>query len=150
MGAVGTVLQVGGQTTQAIGSKAMAEQNADLTRIKRYLTYINSDLIDISNKYNQKELEAQKKKVVSSQRATIGRSGVTFDGSVAEIALDTLYNFEKEKINMDIQANMEKMQLKIERKMLEITEKQQRQAGTLNLISGLMGAGGSAMSGASK
>ena len=136
-----------GATVQAIGSKAMGEMNADQLRVQRYMTYVNSDLIDIANKYNSKELAAQKKKVLGAQNAAVGRSGVIFDGSVAEISLDTAYNFAKEKINMDIQDDMAKMQLDIQRGQLEQAEKQTRKAGTISLIGGLLNAGGSMMGG---
>jgi len=141
--AYGQILSAVGSTVNAIGAKATAEMNADQLRVQRYMTYISSGFVDMANTFNKKSIEKQKQAMVGTQQAVIARSGITFDGSPTEVVLDTIAEYEKEKISSDISAAIDKLNLKVEGKQLESQEKQTRKAGTLSLIGGLLQAGSS-------
>lgn len=103
-------------------------------RAQRYMTHTNDTLIDMSSSWNKRELDRQRVSVSESQRASVARAGVLFDGSVAQVNLETLYNFEKERINIDIQAQVEKMQNKLNRQMLQISERMTRDMARIQLV----------------
>jgi len=86
------------------------------------------------------------RQLTGSQRVAFAKSGIRLEGTALEVMAESIENVELDAIATRQQGRFEEKQLKIQAKFQSEQAKAQSKAGTLGLITGILGGGTSAAS----
>jgi hypothetical protein len=103
-GVVGGIKQAESQQRQAAAAKSQGEAQARAAEE-------NARQVQIAAQIEKDQQRRRMARITSSQRAKIGASGVTMEGTPLEILEDTAYEGELENLRTDYQANQQASRL---------------------------------------
>ena len=132
---IGVVVGSVGAVVSADASRKAANYNADVAEA-------NAVAIKNQNEANEKAHREQIKKILSTQRALYGRSGVTMEGSPLLVQMDTVEQGELDALAIRYGGDVAAAK---ERSMANLYKMQGQQASTMGAIN----AGTTLLSGAS-
>ncbi len=139
--AIGTLWQAGAQASAASASASIAEQNAKLAEQQGFAELQRSRL-------ERDRISRQARRVQGEQRAALGAAGLDPNtGSALELQADTEYQAAQDIALVRYQAELKKWGFDAEAVNYRNQAEQYRSMGSNALISGVLGAGSSILTG---
>lgn len=141
---LGAALALGGGILSGIGSYANAQAKAGQLDFNARQSMIDAQIAIQNADIQARALRKHGRKIVGQQRTKRAISGIRLEGTPLEVMADTMENIELDAIATRQQGRFQSAQSKAQAKYQSSMADSTRMAGTIGLVSGILGGSSSA------
>lgn len=141
----GAAMSLGGGIMQGMGAKQGADYQAGLSDFNSRQSMMDAQIARQNSEAQARALRKSGRQLTGKQRVGYAKSGLRLEGTPLEVMAESIENIELDAISTKQQGEFEARQHEVQAEMSSEQAGAQRRAGTLGMISGVLGGATGAM-----
>lgn len=138
IGAIAVGTTIAGGLLNAYSQYSGYQQEKVTSAYNKAILDANQRIDDALADFNIRRVREEGEKVLSSQRAVVGKNGITFSGSALDVYMDSVRNLEMDIIGLELQKTIGRATTEQKKGQIDYSMGQAKAALPLNITSSLV------------